>query len=106
MDQYVWSDTNESIGDYYTRHRAHARPMDLFWCGNGGLALLVLLAFSDAIFFGLLVGVLLSDWKIGVAVAASLTVAGAIVAVVIRESVVAPKIRRRVCGVEDTRELR
>jgi hypothetical protein len=106
VDEYAWSDTNESIADYYLRHQAGVRPSDLFWCGNGGLLLLVLIGLSGGAVFGLIVGMLVASWIIGLIIAGVLAMAGMVVAIVIRESMIAPKIRRRVCGVEDTRTLR
>jgi len=103
--EFAWSDTNELISEYYARHRKTATGSDLWWCGNGGLALLAGLGLLSGIILGILLGSMTS-WLIGTIAGIVLAIAGAIVGVVIREKQFSRRIVKRVCGVDDTRMLR
>ena len=104
VDEFAWSDTGESIADYYARYRGSATDSDLWWCGNPGLFALAAGGMTAGLASGILIGVFTS-LIVGVIAAVVLAIAGAVVGVVVRETVVAPKIVRRVCRVPDTREL-
>lgn len=103
--EFLWTDTNEPIGDYYTRHRKNASPSDLWWCGNGGLATLVGLGVAIGIGWGVILSVLFS-WLIGLIAGVVLAIAGAAAGLVLRETLISPRITERVCGDADTRSLR
>ena len=105
VDEYVWSDTNELISDYYARYRKKATAADLWWCSNGGLAFLAGIGSLTGAILGIVIGVNLS-LPIGLIAGFVLSIVGAIVGVVIRETMFSPSIVRRVCGVYDTRTLR
>lgn len=104
VTEFAWSDTNELISDYYARHRKTATGTDLWWCGNGGLALLAAIGLFAGIILGILLG-LMTSWLIGVIAGIVLAIAGAITGVVIREKMFSKRIVKRVCGVDDTRML-
>lgn len=105
VSEYVWSDTDELISDYYSRYRKNASQSDIWWCGNGGLALLV----GDGVCVGILLGIgvgLLTNLVLGLIAGVVLAVAGAAGGLFVRETIFSPRITQRVCGVADTRLLR
>lgn len=105
VSEFAWSDTNELISNYYARHRKNASASDLWWCGNGGLALLMGLGFMAGVVSGVVLG-LMTSGLIGVISGTVLALAGAIAGAVLRENFFARRITKRVCGVSDTRLLR
>ena len=105
VSEFSWSDTDERISDYYARHRKNATALDLWWCGNGGLAFLAGIGFLAGAIFGIILGVMMS-WLIGLVTGTVLAIVGAIVGVVMREVLFSKSIVKRVCGVDDTRMLR
>lgn len=104
VEEFAWSDTDEVISAYYARHRAKATPGDMWWCGNGGLAVLAAVGLLGGIVIGVGAG-MATTFFVGLAVGVVGSLLGAIAGVLLRESFVAPRIARRVCGVDDTRSL-
>ncbi len=105
LSEFHWADTRERIPDYYTRHGSKATAADRFLCTNGGLSLLAGGGFLAGIACGVPVG-LKAGWFWGTAAAVGLGLVGALLGLVVRETLVSPRILRRVCGVDDTRRLR
>ncbi|QDT13925.1 hypothetical protein [Planctomycetes bacterium K23_9] len=105
IDEFVWTDTGESIPDYYQRHGRKASDTDRMLCSNQGL-----LALGGAgLFIGFMIGTavcLTIGGLTGIFIAAFLALVGAVGGVIFREAVVTPKILQRVCGVSDTRQLK
>lgn len=104
VSEFAWSDTNELISNYYARHLKNAKPADLWWCGNGGLAVLATVGLGLGMLLGVALGVATS-WLIGLVAAILLAIGGAIAGVVVRETLFSRRIVKRVCGVDDTRAL-
>ncbi|TWU32671.1 hypothetical protein Q31b_58290 [Novipirellula aureliae] len=105
VTEFAWSDTNELISNYYARHRKAASASDLWWCGNGGLAVLAGLGSVAGIILGIILGVT-TTWLIGLVTGILLAITGAILGLVARETLFSRRIVKRVCGVNDTRMLR
>ncbi|MFK8112197.1 MAG: phage holin family protein [Rubripirellula sp.] len=105
LEDFEWSDTRESIPDYYKRHGKKATEMDRFFCSNPGLAFLGGAGFFLGIMLGAFVYLMVGGF-VTIIVAVVLGIAGAIAGVVLREAVIGPQIIQRVCGVTDPRSLK
>jgi hypothetical protein len=105
VSEFAWSDTKELISDYYARHRKTATASDLWWCGNGGLAVLAGIGALAGVILGIIL-CLTTSWLIGLITGVVLAIAGTVSGVATRETLVSQRIVKRVCGVDDTRMLR
>lgn len=104
LDQFKWSDTGESIPDYYKRHGAKATNIDRFWCDTSGLLCLGILGLFVGGMLGAVVGMTSGFW-FGAIASIVLGLAGGIAGLVIRETVISPRILERVCGTRDVTSL-
>jgi hypothetical protein len=104
LNEFVWTDTGESIPDYYERHRRKASENELMLCSNTGLVTLGAIGLLIGFMIGTAICLTIGGW-VGVFIAAFMALVGAVGGVIARETVVAPKIIQRVCGVNDTRQL-
>lgn len=105
ISEFKWSDTDETIADYYARHTANATDRQRFLCSKKfmmGLILLAAFAAAGAISF------LVRDSGTFVRVLCVLggLVIGAMIGMAIFVSGFANPISRKVCGVSDTRMLK
>ncbi|MGB7342693.1 MAG: hypothetical protein WBD20_00620 [Pirellulaceae bacterium] len=105
LEEFVWSDTKEPILAYYERHGRKASDNDRLFCSNKGL-----LALGGAgLFIGFILGTAVCvtvGGLTGIFIAAFMALVGAVAGVIVRETVVAPKILQRVCGTSDPRDLK
>lgn len=102
--EFVWSDTEETIADYYARHSEQATPTQRFLCSKKFMCAVigtvsVLLAIGAFLLLG---GQGALVRSIGVIAA---LVIGAIAGMAVFLNVFANPITKRVCGVDDTRIL-
>ncbi len=104
ISDYEWSDTNENLSDYYSRHTKNATGFQRFLCSKKFMVGLILFT---AIVGSALVSVLVADMNPlariiclfgGLAI-------GAFIGMAIFVSAIANPITRKVCGVSDTRSL-
>ena len=104
ISDYVWADTNENIVDYYARHGAKATSLQRFLCSKrmmiilGGTGL-VLGAIGGFMLFrngGMGQKLIMVPFCGGV---------GGFIGLAIYVSLLCEPIKRRVCGVKDTRTL-
>jgi hypothetical protein len=103
--EYAWSDTGESLSDYYARHSAGATGLQRFLCSKRFMVAVILAA---AIATAAAIYALVADEDLFtrlICVAGGLMI-GAIVGMAIFVSGFANPIKRKVCGVSDTRLLR
>jgi hypothetical protein len=102
--EYQWSDTNESLPDYYARHSVKATPLQRFLCSRK----MMLILGGTGLVLGAIGGYLLvRNGNFG---QKALMVpfggfGGLFVGCAIYVSVLCEPITRRVCGVKDTRTL-
>ena len=103
--EYSWSDTGESIADYYARHSASATDLQRFLCSKKFMVTLWVVGFllaSVGAYF------LLANARPGMRMIATplAGIVGVLIASAIFLSGFADPIKRKVCGVKDTRVLR
>jgi hypothetical protein len=105
ISDFQWSDTGERISDYYARHTQCATGLQRFLCSKTFMVALIvvcILVVEIAIYF------LLANQNT-IVLALSLVgglMLGAILGMIVFVSGVADPIKRRVCGVSDTRMLK
>lgn len=104
ITEFEWSDTGETISDYYARHTKNATDMQRFLCSKKfmvALIVLCILAIEIGVYFLLANagGLVLFFGLVGG------LVIGAIIGMSVFLSGFANPIKRKVCGVRDTRSL-
>ncbi|NND95787.1 MAG: hypothetical protein HKN47_00490 [Pirellulaceae bacterium] len=105
ISEFAWSDTNESLSDYYARHTANATDRQRFLCSKTfmmaviGVAAIITASAAYAI-------VANDDLLTRSICTAGGFFVGAIIGMAIFVSGFANPIKRKVCGVSDTRLLR
>jgi hypothetical protein len=105
IDEFAWTDTNETLADYYARHTQHATPPQRFLCSKTFMvALIAVCAIATAI--GGYAIVANDNWLARVIMVAGGLMVGAFIGMSIFVSGIAGPITRKVCGVKDTRMLR
>jgi len=104
LEEFQWSDTGETITDYYARHGATASSMDRFWCDTSGLVCLGILGLLAGSVVGIVLGMASGFW-IGVGSSIGLGLVGGIGGIVVRETLISPRILERVCGTRDVTSL-
>jgi hypothetical protein len=104
ISEFQWSDSGETIADYYARHSKNATPAQRFLTSKKFMVLVILLLAIPAAVaaFILLANVNLLAQLLG---AFGGLVVGAFVGMVIFVELFAKPITRKVCGVADTRSL-
>ncbi|MEW4527052.1 hypothetical protein [Maioricimonas sp. JC845] len=102
--EFEWADTGEKISDYYTRHSQNATDMQRFLCSKKFMVAVILLF---VILTEIGIYLLMSDEE--TAVLAFCLVGGLMIGGIIGMSVFisgfADPIKKKVCGVSDTRLL-
>ncbi len=103
--EYEWSDTGETIADYYARHSKSATPMQRFLTSKKsmvGLILTIALPAAGAAYW------LMADsnWLAQVFGVIGGLVIGAFIGMMVFVELVDKPIKRKVCGVPDTRVLK
>lgn len=103
--EFVWVDTGESISDYYARHTTRATPLQRFLCSK---TFMVALAGIVAIGTAAATYSLVANQNVlaRLICAAGGLMVGAMIGLAIFLSGFADPIKRKVCGVSDTRLLR
>jgi hypothetical protein len=105
ISEFAWADTGETIEDYYARHTARATSLQRFLCSKTLMvALIAVAALATAAGCYLLVANDPLLTKL-ICVATGFVI-GAIIGMAVFTYVLADPIKRRVCGVSDTRVLR
>lgn len=104
ITDFAWSDTQENLADYYARHSSSATPMQRLLCSKRFMVALVLLAAlptAAACFY------LVRNGSILAKVICLFTglVIGAFIGATVFLQAFAEPIKRKVCGVSDTRQL-
>jgi len=105
IGEFAWADTKETISDYYSRHGSRATALERFLCSKTLMVALILVSAvttSAGMYF------LFGNDKLAVRILMTLfgVMVGAFVGMAIFLSAFANPIKRRVCGVNDTRRLR
>ena len=105
ISDFEWSDSGEKISDYYARHTQSATELQRFLCSKKVMVALILLSITltDVGIYFLMAGgdkFVLAFCLVGGAMI------GAIIGMSIFLSGLANPIKRKVCGVSDTRSLR
>lgn len=104
IEEIEWSDTGETIADYYARHSANATPMQRFLTSKKFmLALIAVIAFAAA--GGAFILLANSTSLIKILGALGGFVIGAFIGMMIFLEAIANPITKKVCGVSDTRSL-
>ena len=105
ISEFEWSDSGETIADYYARHTKSATPAQRFLTSKTFMILIILLLAIPAAIaaFVLLANVNLLAQLLG---AFGGLVVGAFVGMMIFVEAFAKPITRKVCGVADTRTLK
>lgn len=103
--EYTWSDTDETLADYYARHSASATDVQRFLCSKKFMVTLWIVGFilaSIGAFF------LFANMKPGMRIVFTPLVGliGVMVASAVFVSGFANPITKKVCGISDTRRLR
>lgn len=104
ISDFTWADTGETIADYYARHTQSASDLQRFLCSKKFMVgVIALFALGTATGFYLLVA---GDdlFTRGIVVLGGLMI-GAMVGMSAFLSVFANPIKKKVCGVADTRTL-
>lgn len=105
ISEFSWIDTGESLSDYYARHTVSATPGQRFLCSKKVMvAIIVLSALTCAAAVYQLVAA--DDLVTRIVVVAGSLLIGAFIGMAIFVSGIADPIKRKVCGVSDTRLLR
>jgi hypothetical protein len=104
ITDFAWSDTGETISDYYARHSTSATPMQRFLCTKTFMVAVIaicIVATEVGIYFLLARG---DRFVLAFCLAGGLVI-GAIIGMAVFVSGFADPIKRKVCGVRDTRSL-
>jgi hypothetical protein len=103
--EFVWTDTDESISDYYARHTSGATALQRFLCSKKFMvAVIGIVAVVTASAAYALVAQQNRPARLICAVGGVMV--GAMIGMAIFVSGIANPIKRKVCGVSDTRLLR
>jgi hypothetical protein len=105
IDEFAWVDTGETISDYYARYTAGATPLQRFLCSKTFMVALIVTA-AVAASVGTYLLVANKDLFTRILMAAGGIMIGAFIGMAIFISGFADPIKRRVCGVADTRQLK
>ncbi len=104
ITDFAWSDTGETISDYYARHSRSATPLQRFLCSKKFMVAVIALsivAMEIGIWFLLARG---DKFVLAFCLVGGLVI-GAIIGMAVFVSGFADPIKRTVCGVSDTRSL-
>jgi hypothetical protein len=105
IDEFAWADTGETISDYYARHTSRATPLQRFLCSKTFMVAVIATA-AIAASAGCSLLVANKDLFTRILMATGGLMIGAFIGMAIFVSGFANPIKRRVCGVSDTRQLR
>lgn len=105
IDEIEWSDTGETIADYYTRHSKNASPNQRFLTSKKFMVLLIAIIALPAAVAAFL---LIPNPNVVVRLFGAIggLVVGAFIGMMIFIEAIAKPITRNVCGVSDTRNLK
>lgn len=105
ISEYEWSDTSETIADYYARHSQNATDRQRFLCSKKFMVGLILLS---AIISAAALSMIVANNTAMVRVLGLLggLLVGAIAGMAVFVSIYANPIKHKVCGVSDTRLLK
>lgn len=105
IEEFAWADTGETLSDYYARYTARATPLQRFLCSKKVMVSLIVLS-AALTSFGTYTLVSDKDLFTRLFMACGGLLIGAIIGMSLFLSVFANPIKRRVCGVSETRLLR
>ena len=105
ITEYSWTDSGETLNDYYARHTTRATDLQRFLCSKkfmvAVIALFAILAAAGC--YALVAG---NDLFTRLICVAGGLMIGAMIGMTVFLSGFANPIKRKVCGVSDTRSLR
>jgi hypothetical protein len=96
LDQFVWSDTQERITDYYRRYQSMGTPFQNFMASRAGMFWLATVPFGLGLLAYFILG---NQWFIPGGLLLGLIV------IVLHVTMIGPAILRQVVGTSDPREL-
>lgn len=104
ISQFAWVDTGETLSDYYARHTQNATDLQRFLCSKKfmvGVILVCILLTEIGVYF------LMRNSGVGMTLFVMLggVVVGGFIGMALFVSGFADPIKRKVCGVSDTRTL-
>jgi hypothetical protein len=104
ITEFVWADTDERISDYYSRHTRNATALQRFLCSKKFMVLLIIscMVFTEVSLYFLLANA--NRMALTICLLIGLVI-GAFIGMAIFISGFADPIKRKVCGVPDTRML-
>jgi len=105
IGEFAWADTGETLSDYYARYTTRVTPLQRFLCSKTFMVAVIVTA-AIATSAGTYWLVANKDLFTRILMAAGGIMIGAFVGMAIFVSGFADPIKRRVCGVADTRQLR
>ena len=102
---FEWSDTGETISDYYARHTQNATDLQRFLCSKKFMVALIVICIvlTEVGIYFLLAN--RGGFALTICLVGGLMI-GAIIGMGVFVSGFADPIKRRVCGVKDTRSLK
>jgi len=105
LSDFAWSDTGETITDYYSRHSARATKIERYLCSRTALVVSAVVGFLGGAIGGF---ILFRDdgWVRLLVMTVFVGVIGIIACASLKEFFLGKLIIRRVCGVSDTRLLK
>jgi len=105
IDEFAWVDSGETISDYYARHTTRATSLQRSLCSKTFMVVLIAIA-AVATSIGTYTLVANNDLFTRIVMAAGGIMIGAFIGMAVFVSGFANPIKRRVCGVNDTRRLK